>query len=71
MILTMKKTHAEMAADFARVTEWLAPTDANKAWLKNEVRIGELPGHGHRRIIEETMAAGVKTGRLALARVEA
>jgi hypothetical protein len=63
-----KKTDADEDGD--RVTNWLNPTVENKDWLNNEVRISSMPGHSRRQIIEETMAAGLKTGRLALARVE-
>ena len=52
----------EKSAD-NRTTEWLDPTDENKAWLMNEVLVGKSPGHGKRRIITD------KDGRLALARV--
>jgi hypothetical protein len=58
-------------ADCDRLSNWLAPTDQNKAWLENEVRISGLPGHQPRKIIAEVMEAGIKTGRLALARGEA
>jgi len=52
-----------------RLTNWLEPTPENKAWLENEVARGNLPGHGKRKIVTETVD-GKKTGCLALARAE-
>jgi len=50
-----------------RLTEWLSPTAENIAQLASEIYISELPGHGARKVIEETIN-GVKTGRVSLAR---
>lgn len=53
-----------------RLTNWLEPTEENKAWLTGELSRAALPGHGARKVAEE-IKGGVKTGRIALARVEA
>lgn len=53
--------------DKLRVSNWLEPTAENKAWLENEIRISQIPGHSPRRIIPETLR-GIKTGRIALER---
>ena len=46
---------------------WMKRTDENIAQLASEIYISELPGHGARKVIEETIN-GVKTGRVSLAR---
>ena len=46
---------------------WMKATDENITRLASEIYISELPGHGARKVIEETIN-GKKTGRIALAR---
>jgi len=43
-----------------RLTAWLDPTTQNRTWLANEIRIGEMPGHGRRGLIMN------KAGQMAL-----
>ena len=72
------KTSKERLARLAELTNkptppdkplipWMKRTDENIAQLASEIYISELPGHGARKVIEETIN-GKKTGRITLAK---
>jgi len=46
---------------------WMERTDSNIELLIGMIAISELPGHGARKVIEETIN-GKKTGRITLAK---
>ena len=58
--------HTKKASDDKPLTEWMEPTPVNYEWIKNEVAIGNLPGHSKRKLIYENEK--LLNGNIALAR---